>query len=223
VASDLLPLAAVAAAPAIFWLWYFYRRDRYEPEPKLLIVRTFLLGMLITIPVAFIEGFLPISDLVLAILAAPVIEELAKYLVVKRTVFRTLEFDEPIDGVIYAAAAALGFATLENIGYILTAYLSSPVEEVLFVYVLRALLSVPGHALFSSMWGYGLGRAKFDPSRGRMYILAGLILAIILHAIFNFLLYSSPILALGVFALVPLIWWFVFRIMEDALRRSPFF
>jgi RsiW-degrading membrane proteinase PrsW (M82 family) len=220
---NFLEVAAVAAAPAIFWLWYFYRRDRYEPEPKLLILRTFFLGALITIPVAFIEGILPISDLILAVLAAPIIEEVAKFLLVQQTVYHSREFDEPMDGLIYAASAALGFATLENIVYISTVYLTSPLEEVLVVYALRALLSVPGHALFSSMWGYALGRAKFDPNRGSGFILAGLTLAIILHGVFNFFLYSSPALALGVFALILFAWWFVLRLSEDALRRSPFF
>jgi len=222
VAGDFVALAAVAAAPAVFWLWYFYQKDRYEPEPKILILRTFILGILVTIPVAVVEGLLPVSDLILAAVAAPTIEELGKFLVVRRTVYAVREFDEPMDGVVYAAAAALGFATLENILYILTAYLTGSLEEVLLVYALRAILSVPGHALFSSMWGYGLGRAKFDPSHRGGYIATGLVLAIVLHGTFNFLLFSSPILALGVFALVPIIWWVVFRLIDDALRRSPF-
>jgi RsiW-degrading membrane proteinase PrsW (M82 family) len=217
-----LVIVAVAVAPAIFWLWYFYRRDRYEPEPKLLIIRTFFLGMLVTLPVAFIEGVLPISDLILAVLAAPIIEEVAKYLVVRRTVYPNPEFNEPMDGVVYAASAALGFATLENIVYISTAYLTSPLEDVLVIYALRALLSVPGHALFSSMWGYALGRAKFDPARGTGFILGGLALAIGLHGVFNFFLYSAPLLAAGVFVLILAAWWGVLHLVEDALRRSPF-
>jgi RsiW-degrading membrane proteinase PrsW (M82 family) len=204
-------------------LWYFYRRDRYEPEPKLLILRTFLLGVLVTIPVAFLEGILPVSDLVLAIIAAPIIEELAKYLVVRRTVYTSPEFDEPMDGVVYAASAALGFATLENIVYITYAYLTSPLEDVLVIYALRALLSVPGHALFSSMWGYTLGRAKFDPARGTGFMVGGLILAMVLHGVFNFFLYSTPLLALGVFVLILAVWWAVLYLMKEALRRSPFF
>ncbi len=219
---NLYGIAAVAAAPAVFWLWYFYRRDRYEPEPKLLIIRTFLLGMLVTIPVAFLEGILPVSGLMLAVVGAPIIEELAKYLVVRRTVYPRSEFNEPMDGVVYAASAALGFATLENIVYISTAYLTSPLEDVLIIYALRALLSVPGHALFSSMWGYALGRAKFDPDRGTGFVVGGLLLAMLLHGIFNFFLYSSPLVATGVFVLILVIWWGVLRLMEDALRRSPF-
>jgi Predicted membrane protein len=215
-------LAAVAAAPAVFWLWYFYRRDRYEPEPKLLILRTFILGMLVTLPVAFIEGLLPISDLLLAAVGAPIIEELGKYLVVRRTVYPKTEFNEPMDGVVYAASAALGFATLENILYISTAYLTSPLEEVLIIYALRALLSVPGHALFSSMWGYALGRAKFNPARGTSFVLGGFTLAVLLHGVFNFVLFSEPLVAMGVFILILVAWWAVLRLMEDALRRSPF-
>jgi RsiW-degrading membrane proteinase PrsW (M82 family) len=220
---NILVIAAVAAAPAVFWLWYFYRRDRYEPEPKILILKVFLYGMLVTIPAAVIEGILPISSLALAVVAAPVIEELAKYFAVKQTVYNSAEFDEPVDGIVYAASAALGFATLENIVYITTVYLTSPLEDVLIVFALRALLSIPGHALFSSMWGYALGRAKFDPARGPGFIVTGLTVAMVLHGTFNFFLYTSPLLALGVIVLTVLAWWTTLHLIEDALRRSPFF
>ena len=135
-------------------MWYFYKKDTLEPEPQSFIIKTFLLGALVGIPVTLIELPFTFSEFILAVFVAPVIEEFAKYFVVRKTIYSNVEFDEPIDGIIYAAAAALGFASLENISYLLSAYYQNHFEE---TYVVRALLSVPGHVLFSSMWGYALG------------------------------------------------------------------
>ena len=93
---------------------------------------------------------------------APVVEECGKFLVVYWFVFRRPVFDEPIDGIVYAVTAALGFAALENVVYLFAAYsetLALPLE----LSVLRAVLSVPGHALMSSMWGYSLGQSLVTP------------------------------------------------------------
>ena len=118
-------LLILGFAPAVFWLWYFYVKDRYAPEPRSWILRIFALGMLSTIPIAIIEaliGSLFPSDFFLAVVVAPVVEEVGKFLVVFLFVFRRPVFDEPIDGIVYAVAAALGFAALENFVYLFAAY-----------------------------------------------------------------------------------------------------
>jgi len=215
-------LIAIALAPALFWLWYFYRRDKFEPEPKVLVLKIFFWGMLLTFPIILIEGLLPTSEFILGIIIAPVIEECGKYLVVVKTVYKNPEFNEPMDGIVYATTAALGFAAIENILYITQVYLQSPIDEIVTVYALRALLSVPGHALFSSIWGYALGRAKFEPLKWREgFVTGGLFLAIFLHGCFNFLLIDVPIYAIGMLILIPVLWALVNRNIADALRRNP--
>ena len=116
---DTLTILALGLAPGIFWLWYFYRKDKLEPEPKHLIIKTFFLGMVSAVPAIILET--PFKGLLLTVIAAPVIEEYLKYFVVRRTIYNHAEFDEPMDGIIYAAAAALGFASAENTLYLLTA------------------------------------------------------------------------------------------------------
>jgi hypothetical protein len=117
--------------------------------------------------------------LVLFFVVGPV-EELAKLLVVYGYAYRQPDFDEPLDGVIYSATAALGFAAAENIIYLTQ---NSPL-----VLLLRGPLSNPGHALFSSLWGLALSRAKAAPNLARKrlrIIAAGWLLASLMHALFD--------------------------------------
>jgi RsiW-degrading membrane proteinase PrsW (M82 family) len=217
-------LLLLAIGPALFWLWYFYHRDKYEPEPLSWILMIYLLGMAITIPVAFIEGItsLVLTEFVVAVMVAPVVEESAKFLVVRRTVYETQEFDEPVDGIVYAAAVGLGFATLENIIYVFSALETSFVFAVQ-TGIVRAFLSVPGHVLFSIMWGDALGRAKFLPVNRRSGVIAGgLLLAIISHALFNLLLYDAIGFAVLILILMPILWLTVLRKIHDALLRSVY-
>jgi RsiW-degrading membrane proteinase PrsW (M82 family) len=220
-------IAVLAFAPGVFWLWYFYRRDVLEPEPAWLIARTFLLGLLITLPAGIGEGLIAwagFSDWTLAVIVAPIVEEAAKFAVVWFTVFRDREFDEPIDGIEYAAAAALGFASLENARYVVLAYLNSPIEAI-DTFAFRAIFSVPAHALISSVWGYALGRAKFSSRPGTEgIILGGIIAAIILHAAFNLLALLQMWIALVamIILLVPLMWVILHRNILQALKFSKF-
>jgi len=214
----------LALAPAIFWLWFFYSRDRYEPEPLRWIITIYVLGIMITIPVALFEGIigLIVSDFLIAVVVAPIVEEYAKFFVVRNTVFRTREFDEPVDGIIYAAVVGLGFATLENIIYVF----SSLETSFLFAVqtgVVRALISVPGHVLFSAMWGYALGQARFTPGAARDKVVKhGLIMAMVSHALFNILLFHNLGFAVLVLVFVPLLWWFITKNIGKSLEQSPF-
>ena len=156
--------------------------------------KNLLLGALATIP-AFLLSFLGqrlwtsllgggewTQILLLCFVVAPV-EELLKLLVVYFYPYCHPEFDEPLDGVIYATAAALGFAAAENVVYLT---LTSPL-----VVLLRGPLTNPGHALFSSLWGLSLSRAKAAPNLARLrlpIIAQGWLLATLLHAAFDVLL-----------------------------------
>ncbi len=201
----MIPLLVLAIAPGIFVLWYFYHRDRYEPEPLTYVVKVFLYGALATVPAVLLE--LPFPEGFLStVVAAPVVEESMKFLVVYLTVFRDREFDEPVDGIVYAVAAALGFATVENIFYVMVGGFETG--------LLRAFLSVPGHALFAVFWGYALGVAKFRPrSEWPVLLGGGLAGGILMHAAFNGLLFFGNLAGLVVVGLfvVPFGWWMAHR------------
>jgi len=217
-------LFLLAVAPAAFWLWYFYSKDRFEPEPLSWILLVYIFGIVVTIPVAFIEGVLSLvlSEFLLVVMVAPIVEEFGKYLVVRKTVWESVEFDEPIDGIVYAAAAGLGFATLENVIYVFSAFETSMVLALQTVLV-RALLSVPGHVLFSAMWGYSLGKARFIPEEQRRGVIAtGLILAMAFHSLFNLLLYDAIGFAILVLVIVPVLWFSVHKKIDQALLSSMY-
>ena len=113
---------------ALFWLRWFRKKDKYEKEPERLIFFAFFAGVLVTIPSVLLESFLRLHDrgstvvlpnLFLSFLWVGIVEEFFKYLAVRVTVYRSKEFNEVMDGMIYMISAALGFAATENVGYML--------------------------------------------------------------------------------------------------------
>jgi len=203
-------LVVIAVAPGAFWLWYFLQRDRLRPEPRHLIRRVFLLGA----GAALIAGALELmvfgvtgiraegSGLGGAVVAATiiaVIEESAKFGAIYYGVYRNVECNEVVDGIIYAVAAALGFATLENIMFVLGGGIG--------VGIMRAILSVPGHAFFGALMGFYIGVAKCSIVGATASLARGLILAVIAHAAYDAFLFSGTFLALAVLPLVLFLWW----------------
>ena len=154
-------LIAAAILPAIM-LWLYTCRKDAQPEPMSQMLKAFLYGALICIPVSFVENYISgtlfapegspstlMGSTLEAFLVAAVPEEgfklLALWLILRHNPF----FDEHYDGIVYAVCVGLGFAAVENVGYVLMhsdAWLS--------VAVTRALLAVPGHYAFAVFMGY---------------------------------------------------------------------
>lgn len=182
----IIPL--LAFAPGLFWLWFFIRKDVYRPEPRRMLAATFLLGMAATIPAGIINTAFLSDDILeetasLASVASGMLfvvgpaEEVCKFLAVRLRAYRSLHFDEPADGLVYGAAASLGFASLENVLYIL---MYGP--EVM---LLRAPLSTVAHVVFGSFWGYALGRQVQAGGRGGWQTPAGIAAGAVVHGLFN--------------------------------------
>ncbi len=197
-------LLLIALAPCLFMLWYFCNRDKYEPEPKKKILKIFLIGALMVIPAGIIEtallyglnalvgGIMNIFIMSFIIIAPT--EELLKFFAVKRWIYRSLEFDEVMDGIVYTVAASLGFATIENVLYVLQHGITTGIA--------RAFLAIPGHAFFGALMGYYIGRAKFDKENETKLILKGVFLAVFFHGLYDFLLLTETLLALLVIVLI---------------------
>lgn len=218
----ILRLFLISFAPGIFWLWFFLRQDKIRPEPLRLIALTFLLGCASTIPAGLgnylfgadnlLEGSPNLISVVTAMtLVVGPVEELCKFGAVRLGPYRSLYFDEPVDGLVYASAASLGFASLENLFYV---WQYGPA-----VMLLRAPLSTVGHLVFGSIWGYALGQYYISGGRKRALLFRSLVLAAGAHALFNVLVFSFP---LGAVALVILGGIWSFRAIRKGDRHSPF-
>ncbi|MBD2258625.1 PrsW family intramembrane metalloprotease [Pseudanabaena sp. FACHB-2040] len=235
VLGTVIGIIALAIAPIAFLLWFFYTRDKLNPEPRGLILKIFLLGMLAAIPVVLIQWLLPLPRFWVAIAIVPIVAEIAKYCMVRWGAYDSAEFDEPVDGIIFAAVVGLGFATLENIVVLLLTYFTvtsvtvpgsglpfSPLQAVLDLFAVRGLLGALGHALWSSFWGYGLGFTKFPDGHSKGLVGKGLLAAILSYALFNALALSPGLLPrLAMVLLLAISWFAVMRGMGRALEMSP--
>lgn len=182
----IVPILLAAIAPGLSLLAYFYLKDRYETEPIHLVIRMFLFGVLLVYPTmvlqnAFIQEF-GNGTIMTSFFLSGGIEEFLKWFILYHLIFRHEAFDEPYDGIVYAVAVSLGFATLENIIY---AFLHASSFSAL---MLRALLPVSGHALFGVMMGYYMGKAKFVPHKQNRYLWLSLLLPIVWHGAFDYIL-----------------------------------
>jgi protease PrsW len=105
------------------------------------------------------------------------IQEFLKYAAVRYTIYGSQEFDERTDGIIYGAAAGLGYATCLNIAYVIG---NGGVD--LGVGAIRVAVTALAQASFAGVTGYFLGRAKFE-NRGPLWLPAGVVLAAVLNGI----------------------------------------
>ena len=196
--SELVSIAAAALGgllPALAWLWFWRREDSKHPEPRMLIALAFLAGMVavaIVIPIEkYVAGFLVGQ---LAIFTAwSAIEEITKYGVAYFTVLRRREDDEPIDPVIYMVTVALGFAAAENFLFLLSPLAGTTLTQSLLTGNLRFVGATLLHILASATIGAAIGISFYKSKRAkRLYVLGGVILAFLLHSIFNFLILNTP-------------------------------
>lgn len=236
---DLLPLqllaVSLAVAPIVLALAAFRRIDALRPEPHGEIARTMLLGVAVCVPVFVIEAWLKRAlgahaaaggRFLDAFLIAALTEESAKLAVVLGYAFRRQAFDEFTDGVLYTGAASLGFCLVENLIYLSDAFamafcvlpgsddLCAPHPhanraDVVILGLVRAMTTVPMHALSAACMGYFIGRARFPelsliesslsdlsellpdriPLRAR-WILLGLLIAVLVHGTFDWVVYA---------------------------------
>ncbi|WP_274651672.1 glutamic-type intramembrane protease PrsW [Paenibacillus humicola] len=219
----LFSILAAALAPGIALLTYFYLKDRYESEPVHMVVKLFLLGVLVVLPTVIIQRGLSLwwgeQPLVFAFGISAGVEEGLKWFLLYHFILNHTEFDEPYDGIVYATAISLGFATAENVLY---AFFQPVSFGSLLV---RALLPVSGHALFGVTMGYYVGKAKFAAKGGkkRSFLLLALSLPVLEHGVYDWITGSGG--AYWVWFIVPLmafLWVKGMRTIQRANSRSPF-
>jgi RsiW-degrading membrane proteinase PrsW (M82 family) len=175
-------------APTLALLIYFYLKDEYNPEPISMIAKSFLLGMICIIPISFFQfvihlELIKFSFLNQALFFTSIPEETLKWILFYVLIYSNKEFDEPIDGIVYAVSISLGFATIENILYLFT-------YGVKFA-LMRALFPVLSHCIFGIIMGYFYGKAKFSQNFKKLFFVLSLLIPILLHTNFDFLIISK--------------------------------
>jgi RsiW-degrading membrane proteinase PrsW (M82 family) len=190
--------------PAIFFAWYIYKKDKWQPEPKDLVIGTFRSCFSMVILAGIIEKvicifFFPKTNnneiipwlIEFFIIVGP-IEELFKYAVVRYGAYKTEYFDEKIDGVVYMSASAMGFAGFENAMYIASSAAPNTVA------LLRSVTSTPAHLIFSGFLGLFLGSAYIcnkngENGKAKLLIFIGFIVASLLHGLYDIIATLSDV------------------------------
>lgn len=180
--------------PALFWLWFWLREDRENPEPKGLIFITFILGALgvaASLPLQkFAQANFDDKNILVVLWAS--IEEVIKYLAVALIALKSTELDEPVDYPIYFMTAALGFAAFENALFIIQPLSANDTVASLITGNLRFLGATLLHATSSAVIGISLGLAMFEGwFSKKFHLLIGILGAITLHSIFNFFIIAT--------------------------------
>lgn len=194
----LYSLLALAIGPGLAIVLYIYWRDQHDREPVRHLLICFLLGIVAVVPAVLLEyGLSGVQDRLFAarsvqgqlfgaFIVAAAVEETVKFLACRWYAYPKKDFNEPLDGIVYMVMVAAGFATLENVFYVFSGDTGG-----LSTGIMRMFLAVPGHAYWGVIIGYFMGQAKFKALWIQRFglMLLGLVVAILLHGMYDGLLF----------------------------------
>lgn len=187
----------IALIFSIITIIYYYKKDKYEPEPWRRIFLAVTLGVLSSIP-ALLFSYLALllfdpdaasTSFILAVVVAPIIEEAVKGWIVI-TLAKNRNFDGPLDGIIYGAFVGTGFALAENSLYGITSLINSGFIVGLGVTSFRGLVQIIGHPLYTGLFGAGVGAYKVGMQTTQT---AKIYRSVFLHSLWNFTSVIFPI------------------------------
>ncbi|MED4017267.1 glutamic-type intramembrane protease PrsW [Sutcliffiella cohnii] len=202
----MIAIISAGFAPGIALLTYFYLKDRFQTEPISNVIKLFFVGAILVFPLMFIQYVISIeieitSSIIQAFFVTAMLEEFFKWFFIIYIIYHHIHFDEHYDGIIYGMALSLGFATAENILYLL----ANGIEFALG----RALLPVSSHALFGIIMGYYLGCAKFaiEKKKTIVYLALALFIPIVLHGLYDYILMSGKQWGFYMLPFMIFLWW----------------
>ena len=226
-------LVALGILPSLIWLSFYLKKDCH-PEPKSLLTKAFLMGIIIS-PLAILLqlGFSELRnvfDLGVFYQGSPAfflwssfVEEFLKFFAIYLVVVRSPEFDEPVDGMIYMISAALGFAAIENI-LVMFNLVPEGAGIALNTLALRFVGATLLHALASGLMGYFLAMSWFFQKHKGKLIVFGLTIATMFHAAFNMLIAFAqdsvnPVVGLVYTTFLLIILAFLVSILFDKIKE----
>ncbi len=193
-------LFILAIIPVIVLLVFIYLKDKKEKEPIGLLIGLFFAGMASSITAIIGElvgsvalgltmsDFPIIQNILLAMFVVGPAEEMGKYLVLWLITWKNKHFDHSYDAIVYAVFVSLGFAGLENVGYVFTNGIGTA--------FLRMFTSVPGHACFAVFMGFFYSKAKYaaitkNKKAFGWNLTLSMVVPIVLHGIFDAILFAA--------------------------------
>ena len=186
---DILLISLAPVAIIAFYVWF---RDKYEREPVRMVLLAMLAGTIIVFPVILVEqGIQSIGQSFEGLSAAAwhafavagFTEELFKFMALYVLIWKSPEFNDKYDGIVYATFVSLGFAGVENVMYVLQSGFNTG--------LMRAFTAVPAHAIFGITMGYYFGMARFYRKRQTELKWKALWVPILLHGIYDFILMTG--------------------------------
>lgn len=187
-----MDILIISLGPVAIIAGYIWFRDKYEREPFRMLLLSLLAGALIVLPVLAVENLIScwgeswegIAGAAWnAFAVAGVTEESFKYLALYLLIWRSREFNDKYDGIVYGTFISLGFAGIENLLYVL--------QEGYATGLVRAVTAVPAHAIFGITMGFNFGLAKFYPKKRSILKVKSLLIPVLLHGIYNFILMTG--------------------------------
>lgn len=221
-------LLALAIAPGLAICLFIYYKDKYNKEPLWMLLMAFILGALSILPAIVVQlgygadiqairqgGTLSVAFFSYCVVGGS--EEISKFLMLRLFIFSRKHFDDPFDGIVYAVMVGMGFATIENIGYVY--------EHGLGTGIMRMFLSVPAHGTFAVLMGYFTGFAKFRPGARLGYFLLAILMPVLFHGTFDFFIFldSDGLLALGAIVSFILALYLSFRAIRNKQMLSKLY
>ena len=194
-------LLIISILPVVLLGYFIYNKDS-EKEPKILLFKLFVSGFFAAVLVflfnLIISKFFPhllvgnsasfIKLFFMTFVEVALVEELSKWIMIRFVGYRSKEFDQLYDIIVYSVFVALGFAMIENMFYV---FLSA---DGMVIGLSRAVLSVPGHVCFGIFMGVFLGFARINEENkkfNRIYMFLALIIPTLLHTVYNFCLMTD--------------------------------
>jgi RsiW-degrading membrane proteinase PrsW (M82 family) len=198
----------VVVLPTTLWLLFIRREDRSEPEPGRLMRICVYGGITAGLAAGVFELLfftvlgLPQDTLTLGAVTTPLyitaitvflvglIEELAKYLVLRANVYFNHEFNQIFDGIVYGITIAIAFSFVENLLYFVDILTNNSIGVFIMATIFRGLFTTLGHVTFTGVMGYYIGKAKFSVKNKNLLIVQGVVFASLLHGLYDFILAS---------------------------------
>jgi RsiW-degrading membrane proteinase PrsW (M82 family) len=202
--NDLL-LVSLSILPGFFIMALIYNLDEQDKEPLWLLSIAFILGAVnLHLDINILDYLLSSNDVQnnflnigVEALTVSTTEEILKFLVVMLILYPNKAFDEPFDGIVYSVFVGMGFATAENLTFVLQGSAS--------IAIMRMITAVPAHFVFAVIMGYYLGKAKSKKKAQFIFIALAILIPIVFHAFYDYFLFIDFIEGVWIGGIVTLV------------------